>query len=91
MGTGNRELGAEGSRSPSSRLLIPGSPDVSVLVPAKDESGNLPEFMRQAAAAFASSDIAYEVIVVDDGSEDDTWDVLQTLATQYPFLSLIHI
>ncbi len=93
MGTGNREPGTAEARSLGSRPVpgsqkLPGSPDVSVLVPAKDESGNLPEFMRQAAAAFASSDVSYEVIVIDDGSEDDTWDVLQTLATQYPFLRL---
>jgi len=94
MGTGNRQPGTEEARGLGSQFPVPsshqgsGSPDVSVLVPAKDESGNLPEFMRQAAAAFASSDVSYEVIVVDDGSEDDTWDVLQTLATQYPFLRL---
>jgi glycosyltransferase involved in cell wall biosynthesis len=62
--------------------------DVSVLVPAKDEAGNLPIFMEQAAAAFATTDVGFEVIVVDDGSEDDTWAVLQTLAEQYAFLRL---
>ena len=73
-----------------SRFPIPDSReiDVSVLVPAKDESGNLPAFMEQAAAAFAGSAVRYEVIVIDDGSEDDTWDVLQQLATQYDFLRL---
>src|SRR5688572_30449338 len=87
MRTGNREEKTE-LRSHGSRFPVPGSPaiDVSVLVPAKDEAGNLPAFMEQAAAAFAGSPIRYEVIVIDDGSEDDTWDVLQRLATQYDFL-----
>src|SRR5688572_28858436 len=62
--------------------------DVSVLVPAKDEAGNLPLFMEQAADAFAGSPVRYEVIVIDDGSEDDTWAVLQDLAAQYHFLRL---
>jgi glycosyltransferase involved in cell wall biosynthesis len=44
--------------------------------------------MRQAADAFATSGHSYEVIVIDDGSEDDTWDVLQDLASRYPFLRL---
>lgn len=60
--------------------------DVSVLVPAKDEAENLPLFMEQAEAAFAGSGARYEVIVVDDGSEDDSWRVLQELADRYSFL-----
>jgi len=62
--------------------------DVSVLVPAKDEAENLPLFMAQAAEAFASSPHRYEVIVVDDGSVDRTWPVLEGLAQQYSFLRL---
>ena len=61
-------------------------PDVSVLVPAKDEAENLPLFMEQARAAFASAPQRYEVVVIDDGSVDDTWAVLQRLTAQYPFL-----
>ena len=62
--------------------------DVSVLVPAKDEAENLPLFMEQAATAFASAPARFEVVVIDDGSEDATWAVLQTLAERYPFLRL---
>ena len=64
-------------------------PDVSILVPAKDEAENLPLFMEQARAAFASAPLRYEVIVIDDGSVDDTWNVLQRLATEYPFLKAV--
>jgi glycosyltransferase involved in cell wall biosynthesis len=60
--------------------------DVSVLVPAKDEAENLPEFVRQAAEAFAGSPTSYEVIVVDDGSVDATPSVLRELSQQYPWL-----
>jgi glycosyltransferase involved in cell wall biosynthesis len=64
--------------------------DVSVLVPAKDEAENLPLFMKLAAEAFAASPaVRYEVVVVDDGSVDDSWRVLQTLAGQYPFLRIV--
>jgi glycosyltransferase involved in cell wall biosynthesis len=61
--------------------------DVSVLVPAKDEAENLPLFLEQADATFrAAAAHRYEVIVVDDGSEDRTWAILQELATMYSFL-----
>jgi glycosyltransferase involved in cell wall biosynthesis len=62
--------------------------DVSVLVPAKDEAENLPLFMEQAAIAFAASPYTYEVVVIDDGSVDQTWPVLERLAEQYSFLRL---
>jgi glycosyltransferase involved in cell wall biosynthesis len=65
-----------------------GEIDVSVLVPAKDEAENLPLFMEQAAAVIAQQPHRYEVVVVDDGSVDQTWTVLQRLAEQYSFLRL---
>jgi glycosyltransferase involved in cell wall biosynthesis len=61
-------------------------PDVSILVPAKDEAENLPLFMEQARAVFDSQPHRYEVIVIDDGSVDDSWSVLQRLEGEYPFL-----
>ncbi len=65
---------------------VPQHVDVSVLVPAKDEAANLPLFMEQAASAFRDSDATFEVIVIDDGSVDDTWTVLGALVEQYPFV-----
>ena len=63
--------------------------DVSVLVPAKDEAENLPLFMEQAESTFrATPDISFEVVVIDDGSEDDSWSVLEQLARRYQFLKL---
>jgi glycosyltransferase involved in cell wall biosynthesis len=77
-----RQLSALGAR-----LSAGDEVDVSVLVPAKDEAENLPLFMEQAAAAFQSDPkTKYEVIVVDDGSEDDTPAVLRRLEHQYSFL-----
>lgn len=62
--------------------------EVSVLVPAKDEAENLPEFLRQCASALEGEDSSYEVIVVNDGSEDDTADVLEELREKYEFLGV---
>jgi glycosyltransferase involved in cell wall biosynthesis len=64
--------------------------DVSVLVPAKDEAENLPRFMELASAALGGSGVLrYEVIVIDDGSTDDTWNVLERLRASYPFLRVV--
>ncbi|MBA2708758.1 MAG: glycosyltransferase family 2 protein [Gemmatimonadaceae bacterium] len=62
---------------------------MSVLVPAKDEADNLPIFMEQASAAFSSQPGLYEVVVIDDGSVDETWAVLESLAERFPFLRAV--
>jgi glycosyltransferase involved in cell wall biosynthesis len=71
--------------TPSVRATV-AEVDVSVLVPAKDEAENLPRFMELAEAAFAGRAERYEVVVVDDGSEDATPAVLDELARRYAFL-----
>jgi len=77
-------LGSNAGQTPEhSRVLV------SVLVPAKDESENLPLFMEQAAQAFAQAPGRYEVVVIDDGSVDDTWNVLENLVRQYSFLRAV--
>jgi glycosyltransferase involved in cell wall biosynthesis len=65
-------------------------PAVSVLVPAKDEAENLPLFLQLCDETFRARTETYEVIVIDDGSTDDTAKVLETLLPKYPFLHVVH-
>jgi glycosyltransferase involved in cell wall biosynthesis len=63
--------------------------DVSVLVPAKDEADNLPEFLQRCAEALRPAGFSFEVVVVNDGSRDGTDRVLRDLSRQYPFLEVV--
>jgi glycosyltransferase involved in cell wall biosynthesis len=63
--------------------------DVSVLVPAKDEAANLPEFLRLCAEALGPTSFSSEVIVVNDGSRDESATVLRGLERSYPFLRVV--
>jgi glycosyltransferase involved in cell wall biosynthesis len=65
------------------------TPQVSVLVPAKDEAENLPAFLALCDATIRSATVPYEVIVVDDGSRDGTAALLPTLRAQYPWLRTV--
>ena len=77
-------------RAPVAALSVPpASVRVSVLVPAKDESENLPLFMEQAEAAFRDVAYGFEVVVIDDGSIDDSSAVLERLQHRYPFLRVV--
>jgi glycosyltransferase involved in cell wall biosynthesis len=62
------------------------TPEVSVLVPAKDEAENLPEFVRQAREALLPLPYACELVIVDDGSADGTAAVLRALTTEHRFV-----
>lgn len=55
-------------------------PLVSVIIPAKDEADNLPHLLDEIAAALA--DVEHEVLVVDDGSSDESWSLLAQRAAQ---------
>lgn len=63
--------------------------DVSVLVPAKDEAGNLALFMEQCDEIFRTQPESYEVVVIDDGSTDGSWALLQDLMQRYPYLKAV--
>ena len=59
----------------------------SVVLPARDEEASLPPTLRAIYAAFTSAGIPHELIVVDDGSKDSTWAVLQSLRSEIPTLA----
>ncbi|MFV3402943.1 glycosyltransferase family 2 protein [Pseudomonas sp. NY15463] len=54
--------------------------DLSVLIPAKNEVENLPSLLMEIRSALANE--RYEVLVVDDGSSDQTLAVLQRLKAE---------
>jgi len=58
----------------------------SVVIPARDEEASLPGTLRELYAEFARSGVPHELIVVDDGSRDSTWAVLQSLRPELPTL-----
>jgi len=58
----------------------------SLVIPARDEEASLPPTLRELYTTFAAENIPHEIVVVDDGSRDRTWTVLQELSTALPTL-----
>ena len=59
-------------------------PEISAVIPAKNEAENLPELIAEIHAALAGR--AYEVIVIDDGSTDNTGELLAEMSGSDPRL-----
>lgn len=57
-------------------------PDVSVIVPAYEEADSLPELTRQLRAVLEEMGVSFRVWIIDDGSRDRTWDVVQRLCEE---------
>lgn len=58
--------------------------DISVVVPLYNEAESLPELVAWIDRVAAEHGYTYEVILVDDGSSDDSWSVVESLKKQYP-------
>lgn len=54
--------------------------DLSVVVPAYNEAESLPELAEWIDRVCTGSSIDYELIVIDDGSTDTTWDTVRVLS-----------
>jgi glycosyltransferase involved in cell wall biosynthesis len=60
--------------------------DVSIIVPLKDEEESLPELCTWIKRVVDEHRYSYEVILVDDGSADQSWEVIQQLSNQNPHI-----
>jgi len=66
----------------SQRHHIPvdgGQPDLSVIIPAYEEAESLPELADRLRAACTEAGLSFRAWIIDDGSRDGTWAVVQDL------------
>jgi glycosyltransferase involved in cell wall biosynthesis len=63
--------------------------DISVVVPMKNEAPNVAELYRELTAALEADGRPYEIIAVDDGSTDETFNVLARLQEKDARLTVI--
>lgn len=59
---------------------------ISVVIPLFNESESLPELMAWIDRVMQNNHFTYEVIMVDDGSDDNSWDTIQGLKNNYSAL-----
>lgn len=58
--------------------------DLSIIVPLLNEDESLPELSAWIEKVMTENNFSYEVIMVDDGSSDNSWNVIESLAQKNP-------
>lgn len=58
--------------------------DISVIIPLYNEAESLPELEKWIARVMADNGFSYEILFINDGSTDDSWDVIRRLAESNP-------
>lgn len=57
---------------------------LTVLIPVMNEEGNLHDLYDALTPELAAIGLPYEILIVDDGSQDRTWEIIQELNTSDP-------
>ena len=60
---------------------------LSVVIPARNEEGCIASTVEHLYHELRSHDVPHEIIVVDDGSSDGTWNILEQLKLRLPNLA----
>lgn len=53
--------------------------DISIIIPLLDEAESLPELTEWIQRVANENQLSYEIVMVDDGSSDNSWQVIQEL------------
>ncbi|MBI2566662.1 MAG: glycosyltransferase family 2 protein [Candidatus Schekmanbacteria bacterium] len=88
-----RRLGARfnGSIELPGEPETPAAPEVSVVIPAYNESENLAALIPATCAVLERAVKDFEIVVVDDGSADSTFAVLRKLKERHPQLVALRL
>lgn len=57
---------------------------MSIVVPLYNEAESLPELVAWIDRVARANNLSYEAILVDDGSNDGSWEVIESLKRSYP-------
>jgi glycosyltransferase involved in cell wall biosynthesis len=60
------------------------NPEISVVIPAQDEEESLLELCQWISRVMQAHGFSYEVIIIDDGSTDSTWEKIQEINVADP-------
>ena len=60
------------------------TPDISVVIPLYNEAESLPELEAWIVRVMADNHFTYEILFINDGSTDNSWEVIENLSKTNP-------
>ena len=60
--------------------------DISVVIPLFNEAESLPELFEWIERVMKANGFSYEIIFVNDGSTDNSWEVIEQLRQRSPYV-----
>jgi glycosyltransferase involved in cell wall biosynthesis len=66
-------------------------PELSIVAPCFNEADGLAEFVRRCIQACRGTGLSFEIVLVNDGSRDGTWEVMRELAAGRPGLVCVNL
>ncbi len=63
--------------------------DISIVIPFLDEAESLPELTEWIRSVVTKNNFSYEIIMIDDGSVDNSWQVVEELSKKNPCIKAI--
>jgi glycosyltransferase involved in cell wall biosynthesis len=63
--------------------------DISIIIPFLDESESLPELAEWIQRVASQNRLSYEILMIDDGSTDNSWQVVEELRKKNPCIKAI--
>ena len=71
--------------------MVETSPELSIVIPLFNESGNIAPLFQRLLPVLESVDMTSEIICIDDGSKDDTYEHLVTMRRQVPNIRVVKL
>src|SRR5207253_6836182 len=75
----------------SSRKTFMVKPFLSVVVPCYNEEEVLPEFQRRMSNVCRDLGVSYEIVLINDGSTDGTWEAMLSMGRADPHVVCVNL
>lgn len=71
--------------------MIDKKPTISVIIPVYNSEKSLPDLLAALTDELPKITSAFEIILINDGSKDNSWEVINTLITKHNHVSAINL